>query len=178
DGARRSISDWLTSLALTAAGHAAGLDRYIGCWQPYATSHEALDGDEAIQGRGSRMPPAHCWRGCAASGKGCGRTPMRGSSRRGSSKPRSWYPHLPNLQSPLEHTMIAHTTLVVSDYRKSRAFFSRALAPLGYTNNMEDGEAAGFNDGKNTDFWISSKAKVVPLHIAFEARSAEQVRAF
>ena len=74
--------------------------------------------------------------------------------------------------------MIAHTTLVVSDYRKSRAFFSRALAPLGYTNNMEDGEAAGFNDGKNTDFWISSKAKVVPLHIAFEARSAEQVRAF
>lgn len=72
--------------------------------------------------------------------------------------------------------MIAHTTLVVSDYRKSRAFFSRALAPLGYT--MEDGEAAGFNDGKNTDFWISSKAKVVPLHIAFEARSAEQVRAF
>jgi catechol 2,3-dioxygenase-like lactoylglutathione lyase family enzyme len=40
--------------------------------------------------------------------------------------------------------MIAHTTLVVSDYRKSRAFFSRALAPLGYTNNMEDGEAAGF----------------------------------
>jgi len=74
--------------------------------------------------------------------------------------------------------MIAHTTLVVSDYRKTRAFFSRALAPLGYTNNMEDGEAAGFNDGKNTDFWISSKAKVVPLHIAFEARSAEQVRAF
>lgn len=49
DGARRSICDWLTALGLTAAGHAAVLDRYIGCWQPYATSHEALDGDEAIQ---------------------------------------------------------------------------------------------------------------------------------
>lgn len=74
--------------------------------------------------------------------------------------------------------MIAHTTLTVSDFRKSKAFFSKALAPLGYTNNMEDGEAAGFNDGKNTDFWIGRKTTVVPLHIAFEARSAEQVRAF
>ena len=53
--------------------------------------------------------------------------------------------------------MIAHTTLTVSDYRKSKAFFAKALAPLGYTNNMEDGDAAGFNDGKNTDFWIGKK---------------------
>ena len=47
--------------------------------------------------------------------------------------------------------MIAHTTLHVSDYKKSKAFYVKALAPLGYTNNMEEGEAAGFNDGKNTD---------------------------
>jgi len=33
-----------------------------------------------------------------------------------------------------------------------------ALAPLGYHNNMESGESAGFNDGKNTDFWISNSA--------------------
>jgi catechol 2,3-dioxygenase-like lactoylglutathione lyase family enzyme len=50
--------------------------------------------------------------------------------------------------------MIAHTTLPVSDYRKSKAFYVQTLAPLGYKNNMEDGEAAGFNDGKNTDLWI------------------------
>lgn len=74
--------------------------------------------------------------------------------------------------------MIAHTTLVVSNYQKSKTFFSKALAPLGYTNNMEDGEAAGFNDGKNTDFWIGRQARVVPVHVAFEARNAEQVRAF
>ena len=74
--------------------------------------------------------------------------------------------------------MIAHTTLTVSDYRKSKAFFAKALAPLGYTNNMEDGDAAGFNDGKNTDFWIGKKASVIPLHVAFEAHSAEQARAF
>jgi catechol 2,3-dioxygenase-like lactoylglutathione lyase family enzyme len=74
--------------------------------------------------------------------------------------------------------MIAHTSLAVSDYRKSKAFYSKALVPLGYSNNMEHGEAAGFNDGKHTDFWISKKATIVPLHVAFEARNREQVHAF
>ena len=46
EGVRRSIADWLTSMGLIGAG---ALDRYIGYWQPYATSHEALDADEAIQ---------------------------------------------------------------------------------------------------------------------------------
>jgi hypothetical protein len=27
----------------------AELDRYIGYWQPYATNHEALDADTALQ---------------------------------------------------------------------------------------------------------------------------------
>lgn len=74
--------------------------------------------------------------------------------------------------------MIAHTTLAVSDYRKSKRFYVKALESLGYVNNMEFGEAAGFNDGKNTDFWISRESPVVPTHLAFEARSAAQVRAF
>jgi len=74
--------------------------------------------------------------------------------------------------------MIAHTTLPVSDYRKSKAFYGKALAPLGYRNNMEFGDSAGFNDGKNTDFWISRRDTVVPLHLAFEARSEAEVTAF
>jgi len=74
--------------------------------------------------------------------------------------------------------MIAHTTLPVSDYRKSKAFYGKALAPLGYRNNMEFGDSAGFNDGKNTDFWISRRDTVVPLHLAFEARSEAEVKAF
>ena len=74
--------------------------------------------------------------------------------------------------------MIAHTSLPISDYPRSKAFYLKALAPLGYTNNMEYGEAAGFNDGKNTDFWISKKRTVVPMHLAFEARSRQQVEAF
>jgi catechol 2,3-dioxygenase-like lactoylglutathione lyase family enzyme len=74
--------------------------------------------------------------------------------------------------------MIAHTSLAVSNYAKAKAFYIAALAPLGYHNNMEYGEAAGFNDGKNTDFWIGKQPAVVPTHVAFEASSSKQVEAF
>ena len=73
--------------------------------------------------------------------------------------------------------MIAHTTLHVSNYKKAKEFYTAALAPLGYRNNMEYGESAGFNDGKNTDFW-TSKEKVVPTHLAFQTDSRSKVEAF
>ncbi len=74
--------------------------------------------------------------------------------------------------------MIAHTTVPVSDYHRAKGFYVKALQPLGYQNNMEFGEAAGFNDGKNTDFWINKEKTVVPTHVAFEASSRSQVEAF
>ena len=46
----RSISDWLKYMEMAPAGPLAELDRYIGYWEPYATSHEALDRDLAVQG--------------------------------------------------------------------------------------------------------------------------------
>ncbi len=48
DVLRRSLTDWLQDMNLTQAGHAAALDRYIGYYEPYATSHDALDHDEAL----------------------------------------------------------------------------------------------------------------------------------
>jgi multimeric flavodoxin WrbA len=45
----RALCDWLDAMGLIAAGAASRLDRYIGYYQPYATSHEALDADSAIQ---------------------------------------------------------------------------------------------------------------------------------
>ena len=75
--------------------------------------------------------------------------------------------------------MIAHTTIPVSDYQKSKLFYSKALAPLGYHNNMVDGdEAAGFHDGKNTDLWIVLESTIVPTHVAFEAKDQQAVEAF
>ena len=46
---RHSLSDWLTSMSLHPAGPAAEIDRYIGYYEPYATSHDALDRDESMQ---------------------------------------------------------------------------------------------------------------------------------
>ena len=75
--------------------------------------------------------------------------------------------------------MIAHTSIPVSDYEKSKKFYSTILSTLGYTQNMEYGEAAGFNDGTNTDFWIGTNEKgVVPLHVAFAAKNQDEVKAF
>ncbi|AYV49302.1 NADPH-dependent FMN reductase [Caulobacter flavus] len=49
ENVRRSLSDWLRFMDLVPAGVNAELDRYIGYWEPYATSHEALDADQAMQ---------------------------------------------------------------------------------------------------------------------------------
>lgn len=75
--------------------------------------------------------------------------------------------------------MIAHTSLPVSEYAKAKDFYTKVLATLGYTQNMEYGESAGYNDGENTDFWIATNEKgVVPSHVAFAAKNKEQVDAF
>ena len=49
EGSRRALSDWLDWMGLIDAGAQARLDRYIGYYEPYATSHDALDRDEAVQ---------------------------------------------------------------------------------------------------------------------------------
>jgi multimeric flavodoxin WrbA len=46
---RRDLTDWLLDMELVQAGNAATLDRYVGYYEPYATSHEALDRDRAVQ---------------------------------------------------------------------------------------------------------------------------------
>jgi multimeric flavodoxin WrbA len=46
---RRSLSDWLTDMALISAGRTAEAEGYVGYMEPYATSHEALDEDRGFQ---------------------------------------------------------------------------------------------------------------------------------
>jgi multimeric flavodoxin WrbA len=46
---RRSLVDWLTDMSLISAGGMSEADGYIGYMEPYATSHQALDDDEAFQ---------------------------------------------------------------------------------------------------------------------------------
>ena len=49
EGARRSLCDWLDWMGFLDADVMARLDRYIGYYEPYASSHEALDRDKALQ---------------------------------------------------------------------------------------------------------------------------------
>ena len=46
---RRSLTDWLTDMKLRPAMPPGGIDRYIGYYEPYATSHDALDRDTVVQ---------------------------------------------------------------------------------------------------------------------------------
>jgi multimeric flavodoxin WrbA len=46
---RRSIADWFSDMGLVQAGHLSAIDRYVGYYEKYATSHDALDADKAFQ---------------------------------------------------------------------------------------------------------------------------------
>ena len=49
EGSRRGLSDWLDWMGLIDAGSKARLDRFVGYYEPYATSHDTLDADAAMQ---------------------------------------------------------------------------------------------------------------------------------
>ena len=49
EGSRYALSDWLDWMGFIDAGAKARLDRFIGYYEPYATSHEALDKDFMVQ---------------------------------------------------------------------------------------------------------------------------------
>jgi len=48
EATRRSLCDWLDWMGLHDAGPIARLDRYIGYYKPYATSHDELDAEPAL----------------------------------------------------------------------------------------------------------------------------------
>lgn len=75
--------------------------------------------------------------------------------------------------------IIDHLGLAVSDYQRSKAFFSTALAPLGIELVIEIEGWAGFGKAGKPDFWFGEHTeKQRPMHIAFVAESRAQVRAF
>ena len=83
--------------------------------------------------------------------------------------------------------MIDHIGFPVSDYAKSKIFYTQALAPLGYTLVMEVGAeltesrapAAGFGAGGKPDFWIGGEGGLEkPVHVAIVAKDRASVDAF
>jgi catechol 2,3-dioxygenase-like lactoylglutathione lyase family enzyme len=77
--------------------------------------------------------------------------------------------------------VVDHVGFAVADYKRSKAFCERALAPLGMTLLMEfAGESAGFGRSERPSFFIEAHGKPVRgrLHIALRAESRAQVDAF
>jgi len=76
--------------------------------------------------------------------------------------------------------MIDHTGFGVSDYAASKAFYERALAPLGISLIMEVMEAAaGFGSGGRPIFWLEERrTPVTEVHVAFLAKDRATVDAF
>jgi len=75
--------------------------------------------------------------------------------------------------------IIDHIGLAVSDYDRSKAFFTQALAPLGIALVMEVQGWAGFGKNEKPEFWFGrSTERQMPMHIAFAAETRSQVRAF
>lgn len=75
--------------------------------------------------------------------------------------------------------IIDHIGLAVSDYEKSKQFFSRALAPLGIEIAQEVHGWAGLGKSGKPEFWFGQHTSPHgPMHIAFVAENRAQVRAF
>jgi catechol 2,3-dioxygenase-like lactoylglutathione lyase family enzyme len=76
--------------------------------------------------------------------------------------------------------MIDHVTANVDDFEEAKAFYSAALAPLGYSLQMEfGGHAAGFGGGDGIpDFWIGTREGRGATHVAFTAPDRATVDAF
>ena len=83
--------------------------------------------------------------------------------------------------------MIDHVGFPVSDYARSKAFYTSALAPLGYALIMEVGAhqtesgspAAGFGRAGKPDFWIGGEGGLNGiLHVAIAVKERAAVDAF
>ena len=83
--------------------------------------------------------------------------------------------------------MLDHLGFTVVDYPRSRAFYERALAPLGYgivmdvTKEMSGGyEGCGFGANGKPAFWVGVGTGEAGrgMHIAFAAKTRAEVDAF
>lgn len=75
--------------------------------------------------------------------------------------------------------IIDHLGMAVSDSEQAKAFFIRALAPLGITVVLEVQGWIGMGRQGKPEFWFGAHATAQsPMHIAFLAESRAQVDQF
>jgi catechol 2,3-dioxygenase-like lactoylglutathione lyase family enzyme len=77
------------------------------------------------------------------------------------------------------HAMIDHIGIRVSNLERSIAFYTKALAPLGFELVMKWESFAGFGVGGKAEFWIDGReAPKETFHVAFRASGRQIVRDF
>ena len=74
--------------------------------------------------------------------------------------------------------MFDHVNIGVADLEVSRAFYERALAPLGISVVMTHQAGIGFGRGGRPQFWISDRGPSGPMHISFESPDRATVSLF
>ena len=82
--------------------------------------------------------------------------------------------------------MIDHTGVLVSDFEKSKKFYTEALNPIGYRLLLEfpssvtgSTNVAGFGEPPKTDFWVAQGTPNDPrIHVAFRVGKRSLVDAF
>jgi catechol 2,3-dioxygenase-like lactoylglutathione lyase family enzyme len=75
--------------------------------------------------------------------------------------------------------IIDHIGLAISNYERSKTFFTHTLAPLGIELVVEVKGWAGFGKNGKPEFWFGTHAQAQsPMHVAFVAESRAQVDAF
>ncbi|HEY6935051.1 MAG TPA: VOC family protein [Marmoricola sp.] len=77
--------------------------------------------------------------------------------------------------------MIDHFGINCADLEAAKTFYDTVLEPLGFTRQMDFGEAVGYGRDGRPEFWISrfdDMGANREVHVAFTAPDAEHVRAF
>ncbi len=78
--------------------------------------------------------------------------------------------------------MFDHVTLLVKDFAKSKAFYEKALAPLGFKCLMGDGQTYSGFGIERPMLWIATpddpKLNPTPTHIAFSGKNQDEVQTF
>ncbi len=75
--------------------------------------------------------------------------------------------------------MIDHLSLAVRDLARSKAFYLKALAPLGVQVVMEGPYGVGLGPAGRPMFWLhQADTAPTPMHLAFAAADRAQVDAF
>ena len=75
--------------------------------------------------------------------------------------------------------MIDHIGIQVSDLARSVDFYTKALAPLGYSLVMTWQQFAGFGIAGKSELWIDGRqGPTDKVHIALRAKGRAEVRSF